>query len=226
MAGGEMVTFPNETTSVSGYLARPEGDGPFPAVIVIQEWWGLVPHIKDVADRFAGEGFVALAPDLYHGQAATEPDGAMQLMRSLAWDSALHDLRASAKWLKAQPFTNGKLGTVGFCMGGGLSYRFAAHSEAPDAAVIFYGSSPNQLDEAKSVACPVLGLYGETDARITGQAPALAEAMRAAGKPFDYHVYAGAAHAFFNNESAVYNAEAASDAWRRTLEFFMANLAT
>jgi carboxymethylenebutenolidase len=222
---GEMVTFPNDSTDVSGYISRPEGSRPFPAVIVIQEWWGLVPHIKDVADRFAAEGFLALAPDLYHGQVATEPDGAMQLARSMAWESALHDLKASAKWLKSLPEASGKLGCVGFCMGGGLSYRFAAHSEAPDAAVIFYGSSPNQIEEAKSVSAPVLGLYGETDARITGNAPALAEAMQAAGKSFEYHVYPGAAHAFFNDEAPVYNAEAARDAWGKTLAFFRQHLA-
>ncbi|HEY7269139.1 MAG TPA: dienelactone hydrolase family protein [Dehalococcoidia bacterium] len=221
---GEMITFPNDSTDVSGYLCKPAGGGRSPCVIVIQEWWGLVPHIKDLADRFAGEGFLALAPDLYHGPTATEPDGAMQLARSLAWDSALHDLRASAKYLKARPESNGKLGVVGFCMGGGLSFRFAAHSDAPDAAVIFYGSSPSQLDEAKSVACPVLGLYGETDTRITSQAPALAEAMQAAGKPFEYRVYQGAPHGFFNNESAQFDRAASEDAWPRTLAFFRQHL--
>jgi carboxymethylenebutenolidase len=217
---GEMTTFPNDTTEVSGYLAKPEGSGPFPGVIVIQEWWGLVPHIKDVADRFAGEGYLALAPDLYHGQTATEPDGAMQLARSMAWESALHDLGASAKYLKGLPESSGKLGVIGFCAGGGLCLRFAAASDAPDAAVVFYGSSPNQNEEAASVSSPVLALYGETDTRITSNAPALAEAMQGAGKSFEYHVYPGAGHAFFNNEGQNYNAEAAQDGWRRTLEFF------
>lgn len=222
---GDIVTFPNESTKVSGYLARPQDDGPFPGVIVIQEWWGLVPHIKSIAERFAQEGFIALAPDLFHGQTATEPDRAMQLTRSLAWDSALHDLKAGAKYLKGLPACNGKAGVVGFCMGGGLCYRFAAHSEAPDAAVVFYGSSPNQLEEAKSVSCPVLGLYGEADARITGNAPALAEAFKAAGKSFEYHVYPGAPHAFFNDEAPSYRREAAQDAWQRTLAFFRRHLA-
>jgi len=222
-ATGEMVTFPNDSTNVTGYVAKPDGAGPFPGVIVIQEWWGLVPHIKDVADRFAGEGFLALAPDLYHGQVAQEPDRAMQLARSLAWDSALHDLKASAKYLRSRPDCSGKVGVVGFCMGGGLSYRFAAHSN-PDAAVIFYGSSPNQLEEAATVACPVLGLYGETDTRITSQAPALAEAMKSHGKSFEYHVYPGAAHAFFNDTGGAYNQAAAQDAWQRTLAFFRQHL--
>jgi carboxymethylenebutenolidase len=223
---GEMVTFPNDSTEVTGYLAKPGGAGPFPAVIVIQEWWGLVPHIKDVAERFAAEGFLALAPDLYHGQTATEPDRAMQLARSMAWDSALHDLKASAKYVQGLPECNGKLGVIGFCMGGGLSYRFAAHSEAPDAAIIFYGSSPNQVDEAKSVRAPVLGIYGELDTRITSNAPTLADAMTSAGKSFQYHVYPGAAHGFFNDEATeIYNASAARDAWDRTLAFFRQHLA-
>jgi carboxymethylenebutenolidase len=222
---GEMITFPNDHTNVSGYLAKPQAAGRYPAVIVIQEWWGLVPHIKELADRFAGEGYLALAPDLYHGQTATEPDGAMQLARSLAWDSALHDLKASAKYLKSRPDSTGKLGTVGFCMGGGLSYRFAAHSDGPSAAVIFYGSSPSQIEEAASVCCPVLGLYGETDTRITSNAPALADAMKAAGKSFEYHVYPGAPHGFFNDGSPAYNKAAAEDAWPRTLAFFAQHLA-
>jgi carboxymethylenebutenolidase len=222
---GEMVTFPNYSTDVTGYLARPDGAGPFPGVIVIQEWWGLVPHIKNVAERFAAEGFLALAPDLYHGQTATEPDRAMQLARSMAWDSALHDLRASAKYLKGLPECTGKLGVIGYCMGGGLSYRFAAHSEAPDAAVIYYGSSPNQIEEAKSVRAAVLGIYGELDTRITSNAPALADAMRSAGKAFEYHVYPGAAHGFFNDEAPeIYNAAAARDSWDRTLTFFRQHL--
>jgi carboxymethylenebutenolidase len=221
---GEMVTFPNDSTNVTGYLARPSAGGSRPGVIVIQEWWGLVPHIKDLADRFAAEGFLALAPDLYHGQQTTEPDRAMQLARSLAWDSALHDLKASAKFLKGLDDCTGKVGVVGFCLGGGLSYRFAAHSDAPDACVIFYGSSPSQLEEAKSVACPVLGLYGETDERITAQVPALADAMKSAGKPFESKVYASAPHGFFNDESPAYNREAAADAWPRTLAFFRQHL--
>jgi carboxymethylenebutenolidase len=217
---GEMVTFPNDSHEVSGYLARPAEEGTFPGVIVIQEWWGLVPHIKDVAERFAAEGFVAIAPDLYHGQATTEPDRAMQLARSLAWDSALHDLKATAKHFSRLENFSGKVGCVGFCMGGGLSYRFAANSNDLNAAVIFYGSSPNQLEEAKSVSCPILGLYGETDTRITSQAPALVDALKANGTAVESHVYPGAPHGFFNNESPAYREEAARDAWQKTISFF------
>jgi carboxymethylenebutenolidase len=220
-----LATFPNDTTDVSGYIARPKADGKFPGVIVIQEWWGLVPHIKDVAERFAAEGFIAIAPDLYHGQTATEPDGAMQLARSLAWDSALHDLKATAKHFSRLENFNGKVGCVGFCMGGGLTYRLAAHSNVLSAAVIFYGSSPNQLEEAKSVKAPILGLYGEADTRITSQVPALVEALKANGVDVETHVYPGAPHAFFNNESPAYREEAAKDAWAKTLAFFRKHLA-
>ncbi len=221
----QMVTFPNERAQVSGHLSRPAADGRYPGVIVIQEWWGLVPHIKDVADRFAREGFVALAPDLYHGQAATQPDQAMQLARSLTWDSALHDLSASARHLKGLPEVSGKVGCVGFCMGGGMTYRLAAHTADLSAAVIFYGSSPDQIAEAATVSCPLLGLYGETDARITGAVPALAEELKKHGKSFEHHVYPEAPHAFFNNESPAYREAAANDAWQRTLEFFRQHLA-
>ena len=221
----QMVTFPNEASEVAGYLARPSAEGRFPGVVVIQEWWGLVPHIKDVADRFAAEGFVAIAPDLYHGQAATAPDQAMQLARSLTWETAVHDLKATAKHLAGLPYSNGKVGSVGFCMGGGMSYRLAAHADVLSAAVIFYGSSPNQIEEAATVSCPILGLYGETDARITGAVPDLTEALKRNGKSIETHVYAGAPHAFFNDTAPSYREEAAKDAWIRTLAFFRQHLA-
>ena len=226
MAGviGEMVTFPNQTADVSAFLARPEATGAFPGVIVIQEWWGLVPHIKDVASRFAAEGFVALAPDLYHGQTASEPDGAMQLSRSLAWESALHDLKATAKHFSRLPYCTGAIGSVGFCMGGGLSFRLAAHTDDLSACVIFYGMSPDQLAEAEQVNCPVLGHYGEEDARITQSMPALESALRNAGTPVEMHVYGGAPHAFFNDESPAYREWAAKEAWARTLAFFNEHL--
>ena len=222
----EMVTFPNDSSDVTGFLARPKADGKFPCVIVIQEWWGLVPHIKNVAERFAAEGYVAVAPDLYHGQSATEPDGAMQLARSLAWDSALHDLRATARNFSRLPYTTGKIGCVGFCMGGGLTYRFACHTNFLNAAAVFYGSSPNQIEEARSLSCPLLGLYGETDERITSQAPALVEELRKHDKYVETHVYPGAPHGFFNDDAPqIYREDAAKDAWQRTLAFFKKYLA-
>jgi carboxymethylenebutenolidase len=219
-----MTTFANETSNVSGYLARPKAAGPFAGLVVIQEWWGLVPHIKNVAERFAAEGYLTIAPDLYHGQLAAEPDGAMQLARSLAWESALHDLRATAKHLAAMPECNGKIASVGFCLGGGLSYRFAAHSGELDAAVIFYGSSPNQIEEASRVTCPLLGHYGEADTRITEAMPALVEELHKYGKSVETHVYPEAPHAFFNDEAPSYRAEAAQLAWQRTLDFFKRTL--
>jgi len=110
-------------------------------------------------------------------------------------------------------------------MGGGLSYRMAAHSNSLAAAVVFYGSSPSQLEEAKTVSCPLLGLYGETDTRITGAAPALADALKENGKSFEHHVYPGAPHGFFNDESPAFKEDAAKDAWQRTLTFFREHLA-
>ena len=221
---GEMVTFPNDTTNVTGYLAQPKAPGRYPGVIVIQEWWGLVPHIKNVAERIAAEGYIAIAPDLYHGQLAEEPDGAMQLARSLAWESALHDLKGTAKHLKNLPNSTGKLGSIGFCMGGGLSYRLNAHTNDLDASVVFYGMSPNQLEEAATVKAPIQGHYGETDERITGAMPELVEALKKNGKPVETFVYPGAPHAFFNDESQAYRPDAAKQAWDRTLAFFKQHL--
>ncbi len=220
----ERITFANEKSDVTGYLARPKGDGKYPGVIVIQEWWGLVHHIENVAERFAAEGFVAIAPDLYHGRAASEPDQAMQLARSMTFESALHDMVATAKHFQRLPYSNGKVGCVGFCMGGGLTYRLAAHSDVLSAAVVFYGSSPEQNDEAARVSCPVLGLYGEADQRITAAVPALVQAFQSHGKSIETHVYPEAPHAFFNDESPAYRQDAARDAWQRTLAFFRRHL--
>ncbi len=220
----ERITFANEKSDVTGYLARPQAEARFPGVIVIQEWWGLVHHIENVAGRFAAEGFVAVAPDLYHGRAASEPDQAMQLARSLTWESAVHDLEATAKHFQRLPYFSGKVGCVGFCMGGGLTYRLAAHSDALSAAVVFYGSSPEQNQEAASVSCPILGLYGEADQRITAAVPALVDALHSHGKSIETHVYPEAPHGFFNDESPAYRESAARDAWQRTLAFFRQHL--
>ncbi|HEU4758541.1 MAG TPA: dienelactone hydrolase family protein, partial [Dehalococcoidia bacterium] len=123
---GEMVTFPADGSSMPGYLARPEGDGPFAGVIVVQEWWGLDAHIKDVAQRFAREGFAALAPDLYHGRVAKEPDEAQKLMMALDMNRAGGELARAAEYLAGQQFVKGRgIGAIGFCMGGGLALTLA-----------------------------------------------------------------------------------------------------
>jgi len=197
-------------------------------VIVIQEWWGLVPHIKDVADRFAAAGFVALAPDLFHGKSTTEPDEAGKLMMAMNIAEAERDLRGAINDLAAHPAVRSKkVGTVGFCAGGALSLFAAAHNpEKVGACVIFYGGHPSLIIDLKKLAAPVLGLYAGNDDFATPESVRKLEAdLKALGKSAELHIYPGVGHAFFNDtRPEVYNREASADAWRRTVEFLNRNL--
>jgi carboxymethylenebutenolidase len=213
---------------VGGYLSVPQGGGRFPAVIVIHENRGLNDHTRDVARRFAAEGFVALAPDLLSRKGGTasmeSPDKAREAIMSLPAEDAITDLKAGLAYLDAHAkVKKGLLGSTGFCWGGARSFTLSTESERLRAAVVFYGSAP-PVEKLAQVRCPVLGLYGETDERITSQVPAVAEAMKKNAKSFDYKIYPGAGHAFFNDTGERYNADAAKDAWTRTLGFLRANL--
>ncbi|HXU91361.1 MAG TPA: dienelactone hydrolase family protein [Methylomirabilota bacterium] len=221
---GKMVDFPSNGGKTAGYLATPR-DGKGPGVVVIQEWWGLVGHIKNVCDRFAAEGFSALAPDLYHGQTASEPDAAGKLFMALNIAQAEKDLRGAAKYLAAQSST-AKLGAVGFCMGGQLALFAGTVNPNVGAVVDFYGIHPNVKPDYTKLGGPVLGLFAEKDAFVTPQAAKDVDAaIKKAGKQSEIHIYPGVDHAFFNDERAdVYNKAAADDAWRRTLGFFRQHL--
>jgi carboxymethylenebutenolidase len=221
---GKMVDFPSNGGKTAGYLATPE-TGKGPGVLVIQEWWGLVGHIKNVCDRFAAEGFSALAPDLYHGQTASEPDAAGKLFMALNIAQAEKDLRGAAKYLAAQSST-AKLGAVGFCMGGQLALFAGTVNPNVGAVVDFYGIHPNVKPDYTKLGGPVLGLFAEKDAFVTPQAAKDVDAaIKKAGKQSQIHVYPGVDHAFFNDERAdVYDKAAADDAWRRTLAFFRQHL--
>ena len=221
---GTMVTFPSNGTTTSGYLATPKSGGGT-GLLVIQEWWGLVPHIKAVCDRLAAEGFVALAPDMYHGKTASEPDAAGKLLMALNIAQAEKDLRGASTYLLARSATR-KIGAVGFCMGGQLALFAATLNPAVGACVNFYGIHPNVKPDYATLAGPVLGLYAERDGFVT---PAVARQVdadiRKAGKTSEIHVYPGVDHAFFNDERAdVYDRAAAEDSWRRTLAFFRQHL--
>jgi len=223
---GEMVQFPFAGGNTGGYLATPE-QGSGPGVIVIQEWWGLVDHIKDVCDRFAGEGFVALAPDLYHGKTTKSPDEAGKLMMALRIDEAERDLRAAAQYLSTQDSTTSeKVGVVGFCMGGALALYTATKNENVGACVVFYGGHPKVKPDLPNLHAPVLGLYAEKDDFVTPDSVrALEREVKALGKSIEVKIYPGADHAFFNDTRAeVYDAEAAADAWRRTIAFLREHL--
>ncbi len=263
------VSFEAARRALDAYLVLPSDNGPRrPAVVVVHEIWGVVPHIEDVARRFAEHGYVALAPDLYTGELreAMAPSNIMAGMmllrpappevqrdptkmgellsqRSPAEQQALRalmrvmrpetrrefasDLLAATRYLRGRPDVDpDRIGSVGFCMGGGLSGFLAVLDPKLRACVIFYGENP-PLDRVAEIRAPVLGLYGGTDARITDQVPALEAAMRRAGKSFAYRVYPGAGHAFFNDgRKETYRADAAEDAWQRTLGFFGRELAT
>ena len=218
-----MIEFPINAHSTPGYLAQPADGQPHPGVVVIQEWWGLVPHIKDVAERFAREGFIALAPDLYHGQAAAEPDEARKLAMALDANRAVQEIAAAARYLKKlQHSAPQKVGVVGWCMGGGLSLSTAAHhADLIGAAVAFYGRPLTAGDTAK-LHVPVLGLYAEHDHGIPVEAVKAFEAeMQKQQVPHDVHVYPGTSHAFFNDtRPQIYQAAAAQDAWQKTLTWF------
>ncbi len=218
-----MIEFPINTHAAPGYLAQPADRQPHPGVIVIQEWWGLVPHIKDVAERFAREGFVVLAPDLYHGQAADEPDEARKLAMALDAQRAVQEIAAAARHLKKMPnVAPQKMGVVGWCMGGGLSLSAAAHhTDLFGAAVAFYGRPLTAGDTAK-LEVPVLGLYAEHDHGIPVEAVhAFAAEMDKQRVPHEVRIYPGASHAFFNDtRPQIYHAEAAQDAWQKTLAWF------
>jgi carboxymethylenebutenolidase len=221
-----MVEFKSNGATAGGYLAVPES-GRGAGVVVIQEWWGLVPHIKNVCERFAAEGFVALAPDLYHGRATASPDEAGKLMMALNIEGAERDLRGAIEYLLAHEAVAGaSVGTVGFCMGGALSLYAASKNEQVGACVVFYGGHPKVKPDLDHLRAPLLGFYAERDDFAT---PALARELEAKlkslGKPAKIHVYDNADHAFFNDERPeVFNATAAADAWQRTVRFFREHL--
>ena len=222
------VTFPNGELKIGAYLAAPSGEGRFPAVLVIHENRGLNEHTRDVARRFAQEGFVALAVDGLSRKGGTaamkSPDEARAMIGQITMEESLTDLEAGLTYLNTLPnVQTGKLGSVGFCWGGARSFALATRENPLKAAVVFYGSAPSE-DDLKKVKCPILGNYGETDGRITSEVPKVTEILKAAGKSFDPKIYAGAGHAFFNDTGERFNAEAAKDAWSRTLAFFRANL--
>lgn len=223
---GQMVSFSANGGSSAGYLATP-ASGKGPGVIAIQEWWGLVPHIKSVCDRFAAAGLVALAPDLYHGQSTTSPDEAGRLMMALRIDQAEKDLQGAVKYLLGHKATVGKkVGMVGFCMGGQLSLYAASKNPNIGACVDFYGIHPNVKPDFATLKAPVLGFFGEQDEFVTPDVvKKLEQQLTTAGKKADFTIFPGVGHAFFNDSRPeVYNREIAEKCWKKMLDFFKQNL--
>ena len=222
----EMIEFASNGGKASGYLAVPES-GRGAGLVVLQEWWGLVPHIKNVCERFAAAGFVALAPDLFHGRTTTSPDEAGKLMMALNIEQTEKDLRGAINYLLADERVAGDtVGTIGFCMGGALSLYAASKNEQVGACVVFYGGHPKIHPDLERLRAPLLGFYAERDDFAT---PALARELeaklRSLGKSAEIHIYEDADHAFFNDERPeVYNPTAAADAWQRTVRFLREHL--
>ena len=223
---GREIEFASNGDIVKGYLALPRS-GRGPSVLVIQEWWGLVDHVRDVCDRFAREGFAALAPDLYRGETATDPDRAGRLMMGLEIPRAARDLDGAVKALLDNPAVDGpKLGAIGFCMGGQLALFAATRNPRIGAVVDFYGVHPNVKLDLSRLEAAVLGIFAERDGFVTPEVAHKLEAdLKAAGKRARCEVYPGVDHAFFNDSRPdVYDADAAARAWSETLAFLRAEL--
>lgn len=216
---GEKVTFPSSAHTCEGYLAT-TALGKGPAVVVIQEWWGLVPHVMDVCDRFAKEGFVAAAPDLFHGQTANAPDQAGRLAMELDVERANAEVAGAAEYVLSRPeCSSTSFGVVGFCMGGALAQVASTTNAKVGAAVSFYGGFNKIQVRWENLAAPILLIYGELDEGVpaSGAAP-LEKRLKELGKNAETRIYRGAPHGFFNDSRPTqYREECARDAWNRTV---------
>jgi len=227
-AGEQTVTWKSGDEQASGLLVTPEGKGPFPAAIVIQEWWGLNDWVKEQTRALAKEGYVALAVDLYRGKVATKQEDAHQLMMGTPPDRALRDLQTAFAYLQGQPAVKkDRIGSIGWCMGGRYTLQLATVEPKLAAAVAYYGAPPTDPAAIAAIQAPVLGSFGAEDKGPTPeQALAFEAAMKKAGKTIDVKVYPGAGHAFanVNNPWGGYRKDAAEDAWARATAFLAKHL--
>lgn len=219
----EQITFPANGGTGQGFLALPEGPGPHRAVIVIQEWWGVDEHIADVTRRFAAEGYVALAPDLYHGAVTAEPDEARKLVMQMQITEATKEMAGAAAYLAGRDDVAPKrVGAIGFCVGGSLALLLAANSPHVGAVASFYGGRELPEEQLRRIGAPVLAIFGAEDQGIPPERhAALDRVLNDMGLKHTIYVYPGAPHAFFNDtRPEVYRPLAAQDAWARTLAWF------
>ena len=223
----QTVTYPSGDEAVSGYLAMPSGAGKHPALIAIHEYWGLNDQVKEEARKFAAQGYVVLAIDLYRGKVATTPDEAHELMRGVPDDRGIRDLEAAFTYLANRPDVNAnKIGSVGWCMGGGYSIKLAVDQAKLAACIVNYGPLPTDSANIAKIQAPVLGNFGADDRGITPDSVhAFEAAMKAAGKSADIKIYDGAGHAFENpNNKDGYRPAATDDAWKRMVAFLKKTL--
>lgn len=219
-----LVTFPGDGLTIIAYQAKPKGNGPFPAIVVAHENRGLTDYIQDVARRLAKAGYVALAVDLLSKQGGTakvtDPAQIPAALSAASPDELAGHYLAAIKYLQGLPFVQkDRLGMVGFCFGGGMTWLTATKSPDLKAAVPYYGPNP-PLEGVPNITAAVLAIYGENDQRINAGIPAIEEAMKKHNKIFEKIIYPGAAHAFHNDTGRNYKPDAAEDAWKRTLEWF------
>jgi carboxymethylenebutenolidase len=220
------VSFKSRTGSeVSGELAEPSGSGQVPAVVLLQEWWGLNDHIRSLVDRMAKEGFLVVAPDLYHGKVTKDPAEASKLMSELDTLKAVEEIAGAVAYLKSHPRSNGKVGVMGFCMGGALSLASACHIEGLGAVVPFYGIPPADKVDYSKVTAPIMMHVAKNDEWVTVEkVEEVKKQLESRGHPIEVHVY-DAQHAFVNDtRPEVYHAENAKLAWERTVAFFKKHL--
>ncbi len=219
-----MVTFPMGSVMIQAYLARPKAKEPVPGILVIHENRGLLDHFKDVCRRLAKAGYVALAVDLASQQGGTAKYSDLAEVTAILGrtppDQLVAMLNAGVAYLQGVPVVKkDRLGAIGFCFGGGMTWRLATRNGAIKAAVPFYGPNP-PLEDVPQIKAAILAIYGELDTRITAGIPAIREAIQRVGTPFETVIYPGADHAFFNDTGARYHEPSAKDAWRRTLAWF------
>jgi carboxymethylenebutenolidase len=226
-AESKTVSYKSGDETVQGVLYTPSGKGPFPAIIVIHEWWGLNDWVKDEASKLADQGYVTLAIDLYRGKVATTPDQAHEIMRGVPEDRARRDLRAAFDFLQSQSnVKKDRIGAIGWCMGGGYSLDVALDEPGLAADVINYGHLATDKQALEKINAPILGLFGAQDQGIPPDDVRKFEAtMKLLGKKIEVKIYDDAGHAFENpNNKTGYREADAADGWQRTVIFLAANL--
>jgi len=226
-AESKEITYKSGDESVKGMLYTPKGNGPFPAIIVIHEWWGLNDWVKEQAAKLADEGYVALAVDLYRGKVASNPDEAHQLMRGVPEDRSQRDLKAAFDYLASQKNVKAdRIGSIGWCMGGGYSLDVALLEPKLAATVINYGHLATEPESLKKINASILGNFGGQDQGIPpADVRAFEDALKKLGKKPDIKIYPDAGHAFENpNNKGGYRATDAADAWKRTVAFLDSSL--
>jgi carboxymethylenebutenolidase len=222
----EFIKYPAETGEMRAFLARPKKGKKFPAVIVIHENRGLVPHIQDVTKRMAREGFLTIAPDALSPLGGTPEDisNVGEMFKQLNSEQTTKNFVAAVKYLKTHPLSTGKVGCTGFCWGGAMTNQVAVHSPDLNAAVPYYGRQPAPEDVEK-IKAPIMAHYAGNDAGINAGIPAFEEALKKYNKEYQIFIYEGAGHAFNNDSNPErYNEQAAKLAWGRTIGFFKEKL--